>query len=173
MRLLALLPALLLLATTTAACNRGDGIIDLRSAAFDDGGLIPERYSCEGENLSPPLAWSDVDDDAVELALVMADFDTEAGIFHHWVVLGIDPSVRELPAGRIPAGAVLARTTADNAVYIGPCPPVGERHEYLFTLFQLDRRLDLPEGTPTKDALDAIDDARLPGEGELRGEFGR
>lgn len=172
MRLLALLAALLLLATT-AGCTRNDGIIDLRSSAFDDGGLIPARHSCEGDNQSPPLSWTEVDEDAVELALVMADFDTDAGIFHHWVVLGIDPSVRELPAGRIPTGAVLAKTTADNAVYIGPCPPEGERHEYLFTLFQLDRRLGLPEGTPTKEALDAIDAARLPGEGELRGVFGR
>ena len=172
MRLLALVPVLLLLVTSTA-CGRGDGIIDLRSDAFDDRGPIPERHSCEGENLSPPLEWAEVDEDAVELALVMADFDTENGIFHHWVVLGIDPDVRSMPAGRLPSGAVLARTTADNAVYIGPCPPVGETHEYLFTLFQLDRRLDLPEGTPTEDALDAIDEARLPGEGELRGTFGR
>jgi Raf kinase inhibitor-like YbhB/YbcL family protein len=171
-RLLALLPVLLLLATT-AGCSRGDGIIDLRSPAFDDGAPIPERHSCEGENQSPPLEWSEVDEDAVELALVMADLETETGIFHHWVVLGIDPELRSLPAGRIPAGAVLARTTADNAVYIGPCPPEGEVHEYLFTLFQLDRRLELPEGTPTKEALDAIDEARLPGEGELRGTFGR
>jgi Raf kinase inhibitor-like YbhB/YbcL family protein len=163
----------LVLALTTAACNRGDGTIDLRSDAFRDRGTIPERYSCDGENLSPPLSWSGVDDHAAELALVMADFDAEGGIFHHWVVLGIPPGVRSLAPGKLPAGAVTARTTSGNAGYVGPCPPQGERHEYLLTLFQLDHHLGLPEGTPTKEALDAIDAARLPGEGELRGEFGR
>ncbi|HVF33629.1 MAG TPA: YbhB/YbcL family Raf kinase inhibitor-like protein [Acidimicrobiales bacterium] len=172
MRLLSLLTVLLALATTSA-CDGGDGVVDLSSPAFEDGGPIPERYSCEGANQSPPLEWSDVSGDAVELALVMADFDTEAGIFHHWVVLGIDPDVRSMAAGRLPTGAVLARTTSDNAVYIGPCPPAGERHEYLLTLFQLDRRLGLPAGTAPEVALDAIDAARLAGEGELRGTYGR
>lgn len=160
------------LAGLLGACGRGDGVIDLRSSAFTDGGVIPERFGCEGDNVSPPLSWSDVDEDAEELALVMADFEGPAGIFHHWVVLGIDPDVRELEVDRLPEGAVVAQGTSENATYIGPCPPPGERHEVLFTLFQLDRRLDLPEGTPTKDALDAIDDARLPGEGELRGVMG-
>jgi Raf kinase inhibitor-like YbhB/YbcL family protein len=155
------------------ACSRGDGVVDLRSSAFRDRGTIPERYSCDGSNLSPPLSWSDVDDHAAELALVMADFDAEGGIFHHWVVLGIPPDVRSMAAGKLPPGAVTALTTSGNAGYVGPCPPIGERHEYLLTLFPLERKLALPEGTPTKDALDAIDAARLPGEGELRGEFGR
>ena len=172
MRLLTLLPALVLLATSLSGCSRGDGIIDLRSSAFEDGAAIPLRYTCEGENLSPPLSWSDVPDAAEELALVMADFDGEAGIFHHWIVLGIDDDVRSLEAGKVPAGAVLARTTSDNATYIGPCPPRGERHEYLLTLFPLKRKLGLPAGVATKEALDAIDDARLGGEGELRGTSG-
>lgn len=165
--------AVLLLTLTTAACERGDGVIDLRSSAFADGGVIPERFGCEGDNMSPPLSWSDVDDDAEELALVMADLEGPDGIFHNWVVLGIDPDVRSMAANRLPEGAVLAQATSENAAYIGPCPPSGERHEYLLTLFQLDRRLDLPQGTATKDALDAIDEARLPGEGELRGVLGR
>lgn len=161
-----------LLGSALGGCDRGDGIIDLRSSAFADGAVIPERFGCEGDNSSPPLSWSDVDDDARELALVMADLEGPDGIFHHWVVLGIDPDVRSMDAGRLPRGAVLAQATSENAAYIGPCPPTGERHEFLFTLFQLDRRLDLPAGTATKEALDAIDDARLPGEGELRGVMG-
>lgn len=167
--------ALVLVATLVGGCDRGDGgdgVIDLRSSAFVDGGVIPERFGCEGDNVSPPLSWADVDDDARELALVMADLEGPDGIFHHWVVLGIDPEVRALAAGRLPAGAVLAQATSENAAYIGPCPPAGERHEYLFTLFPLRRRLDLPAGVATKEALDAIDAARLPGEGELRGVVG-
>lgn len=172
MRLLTLLSMVAVLAASFGSCTGSDGIIDLRSPAFDDGAAIPLRYSCEGDNLSPPLAWSDVPDEAVELALVMADLDSDGRVFHHWIVLGIDDDVRSMAAGRLPDGAVLARTTSDNPEYIGPCPPNGERHEYLLTLFPLKRKLGLPGGTATKDALDAIEAARLGGEGELRGTFG-
>ncbi|MDQ3106977.1 MAG: YbhB/YbcL family Raf kinase inhibitor-like protein, partial [Actinomycetota bacterium] len=164
--------AVLAVLASLSSCSRSDGAIDLRSDAFADGGIIPERFSCEGDSISPPLSWSDVPDDAVELALVMADFETSTGIFHHWVMLGIDADDRSLETGEVPDGAVLAQATSQNPVYIGPCPPTGERHEYLLTLFPLRQRLDLPSGTPTKDALDAIDGARLPGEGELRGTYG-
>jgi len=167
-RLVPLLLAIVVLAVTSG-CARGDGVIDLTSPAFDDGGTIPLRFACEGDNVSPPLVWSDVSDEAAELALVMADLDGPDGIFHHWIVVGIDPDVRSMAAGEIPAGAVLAQATSDNAAYIGPCPADGERREYLFTLFQLDRPLELPAGAETEAALDAIDEARLGGEGELRG----
>lgn len=165
MRLLPLAATLVAL----AGCGRSDGVIDLTSPAFADGGSIPVRHGCEGDNESPPLAWTDVSDEAVELALVMADLDGPDGIFHHWIVVGIDPDIRSIGAGEIPEGAVLAQATSDNAAYIGPCPADGERREYLITLFQLDRELDLPAGVETKIALDAIDAARLGGEGELRG----
>lgn len=162
--------------TATAAgggCAGEDGGIELRSAAFDDGGAIPVRYSCEGDNVSPPLAWSKVDGDVKALALVVADPEAPGGIFHHWIVLDLDPRARSMAEGKVPADATQALGTSDNPTYIGPCPPVGEEHHYLFTLFPLDRRLDLPDGTATEVALDAIDAARLPGEGELRGTFGR
>lgn len=166
-RLLPLLLAVVAVVVSTA-CARGDGVIDLTSPAFDDGATIPLRHACEGDNESPPLEWTDVSDDAVELALVMADLEGPEGIFHHWIVTGIDADVRSMDAGEIPEGAVVAQATSDNATYIGPCPADGERREYLFTLFQLDRELDLPEGVETARALEAIDEARLGGEGELR-----
>lgn len=167
MRLLPLVVPLVAMALT-AGCARSDGVIDLTSPAFEDGGTIPVRHACEGENVSPPLAWSEVSDEAVELALVMADLEGPDGIFHHWIVVGIDPDVRSIDAGEIPEGAVVAQATSDNASYIGPCPAAGERREYLFTLFQLDRPLGLAAGVETEEALDAIDAARLGGEGELR-----
>lgn len=168
------LPVLALVAVAAlTGCRRGDNVIDLRSSAFRSGGAIPLRYSCEGENVSPPLSWSDVRGDVQEFALVMADPEAEGGIFHHWIVTGISRDVRSLEAGKLPAGAVTARTSSGNAGYVGPCPPDGERHRYVLTLFPLGRRLQLPAGSPTKDALDAIDAARLGGEGELRGTFAR
>jgi Raf kinase inhibitor-like YbhB/YbcL family protein len=172
-RSLAVVAMVLAAVAGTASCSGAGGAIRLRSSAFADGGRIPTKYSCEGTNVSPPLSWSGVDDGAKELALVMADFQAPSGTFHHWIVTGIGPDVRSLAEGSLPKGAVQARGTSDNATYVGPCPPDGETHEYLFTIFQLDRRLGLADGTATKEALDAIDAARLPGEGELRGRFGR
>ena len=165
--------SVILVATGPGACSGKDGGIALRSGAFDDGGAIPVRYTCEGDNVSPPLVWSKVDDDVKALALVVADPEAPGGIFHHWIVLDLDPQARSMAEGKVPADATQALGTSDNPTYIGPCPPVGEEHHYLFTLFPLDRRLDLPDGTATKVALDAIDAARLPGEGELHGTFGR
>ncbi len=164
---------LLLVALPLAACERPPTAIQVRSSAFRDGGAIPERYSCEGDNQAPPLAWTDVPEGTQELAVVLADLDAPNGIFHHWIVLGIRPDVRAIRSGERPVGAVEALTTADSATYIGPCPPPGEEHTYVLTVFPLRRRLGLADGAPTKEALDAIDAARIAGEGELRGTFRR
>jgi Raf kinase inhibitor-like YbhB/YbcL family protein len=148
--------------------------MQLRSAAFDDGGDIPEVHSCDGANQSPPLTWSNVPDDAAELALVVADPDAPSGVFHHWVVTGTPPSATGFPAGGLPDGAVEAQGSSENATWIGPCPPQGQEHEYVFTLYPLRRRLQLAAGTPLKEALAAIDGARIKAEeAELDGSYGR
>jgi Raf kinase inhibitor-like YbhB/YbcL family protein len=148
--------------------------MQLRSAAFDDGDEIPEVHSCDGANQSPPLSWSDVPEDAAELALVVADPDAPGGVFHHWVVTGIPPAAGGFPVGALPEGAVEALGSSDNATWIGPCPPQGEDHRYVFTLYPLRRRLGLAAGTPLREALAAIDAARLDGEeAELDGRFER
>jgi Raf kinase inhibitor-like YbhB/YbcL family protein len=163
------------LAIVAGACGGGGGDgMQLRSAAFDDGGDIPEVHSCDGANQSPPLSWSDVPDDAAELALVVADPDATGGVFHHWVVTGIPPAAEGFPAGGLPDGAVQAQGSSDNATWIGPCPPEGEEHHYVFTLYPLKARLRLATGTPLRQALSAIDAARVKGEeAELEGRFGR
>jgi Raf kinase inhibitor-like YbhB/YbcL family protein len=163
----------LALALVVGACGGGGGM-QLRSAAFDDGGDIPEVHSCDGANQSPPLTWSDVPDDAAELALVVADPDAPGGVFHHWVVTGIPPAAKGFPAGGLPEGAVEAQGSSENATWIGPCPPEGDEHRYVFTLYPLRERLRLAAGTPLREALSAIDAARIKGEdAELEGRFGR
>ena len=170
MRRLAVAIALLLL---VGGCGGSDGM-QLRSTAFEDGGTIPAVHSCDGQNQSPPLTWTHVPDDAAELALVVADPDAPRGIFHHWVVTGIPPAAGGFPAGGIPDGAVQAKGSSDNATWIGPCPPEGETHRYVFTLYPLRKRLRLEEGTPLRDALAAIEAARIAGkEAKLEGKFGR
>ena len=166
---------LALLAIAATSCGRagGDGMT-LRSAAFEDGGTIPVVHSCEGENRSPPLSWSRVPEDAAELALVVADPDAGNGVFHHWVVLGIPPTPADLPAGELPAAAVEAKGSSENPTWIGPCPPHGEEHHYVFSLYPLSRPLGLAAGVELKTALDAIEDARLRGEeAKLQGTFRR
>ena len=155
------------------ACARDEGMT-LRSSAFEDGGSIPVRHSCEGDNQSPPLSWSRVPVEAQELALVVADPDADGAVFHHWVVLGIAATAGAVEAGEIPDGAVQAKGSSENPIWIGPCPPNGEEHDYVFSLYPLSRPLGLAEGVDLKTALDAIDDARLRDEDAvLEGRFRR
>ena len=154
-------------------CAR-DERMTLRSAAFEDGGSIPLRHSCEGDNHSPPLSWSRVPEEAEELALVVADPDADGGVFHHWVVVGIRPAPAEVAAGEVPAGAVQAKGSSENATWIGPCPPNGEEHDYVFSLYPLSKPLGLADGVELRVALEAIDDARIPDEeAALEGRFRR
>ncbi|HET9442142.1 MAG TPA: YbhB/YbcL family Raf kinase inhibitor-like protein [Acidimicrobiales bacterium] len=148
------------------------GRIRVTSTAFAEGATIPERFSCEGDNVAPPLAWSGVPDGAVELAVVVSDPDAPGGTFHHWLLLGLDPALSSLETGTVPAGAVEGEASSGKATYIGPCPPDGSTHRYRFTVYALDRPLGLPAGVAAGEALRAIRPAVI-GEGRLTGRFSR
>ena len=130
----------------------GDGgiveVFALYSAAFVEGTPIPTRYTCDGENISPPLDWIAAPP-ATELALVVRDRD--AGGLVHWVVSGIDPLVQGLGEGGVPEGAVEA---ADG--WFGPCPPSGT-HAYVFTLHALLEPLALTAGLPADEAAQLVE----------------
>jgi Raf kinase inhibitor-like YbhB/YbcL family protein len=117
--------------------------LTLSSSAFAEGEKIPERYTRDGKNVSPPLKWSGVPDKAKSLALVVQDPDAPNGTFGHWAVFNIPPDVGELPdaeSGR-PGPEALRQATNDfgNAYYDGPEPPVGHGvHHYHFRLAALD-----------------------------------
>ena len=173
MRIAVAVAAAIVTLATAGSCAR-DERMTLRSSAFEDGGQIPVRHSCEGDNQSPPLSWTRVPEGAEELALVVADPKGEGGVFHHWVVLGIPPTPGAIDAGEVPAGAVQAKGSSENPTWIGPCPPNGEEHGYVFSLYPLSRPLGLADGVELKVALDAVDDARLRGEdAALEGRFRR
>jgi hypothetical protein len=170
------LPALVLVlagALVAAPACANDTGMALRSESFEDGGTIPIEHSCEGENASPPLSWTRVPEEAEELALVVADPDAATGVFHHWVVVGIRAADGSVAGSEVPEGAVQALGSSENATWIGPCPPHGDdAHDYVFTLYPLDRRLGLADGVDLKTALDAIDDARIDdAEAELVGRY--
>jgi Raf kinase inhibitor-like YbhB/YbcL family protein len=163
-----------------AGCSRGapeverdlPAAITVRSTAFAEGAAIPQRFSCDGEDVSPPLAWSGVPRDAVELALVVDDPDAPGGSYVHWVVFHLDPGLTRLEEGRVPAGARQARNSGGDARYGGPCPPGGPAHHYRFSLYALGQRLDLPDGAELDAAVEAIDRAATA-TGRLTGTFAR
>jgi Raf kinase inhibitor-like YbhB/YbcL family protein len=112
--------------------------MELTSPAFSEGDTLDVRFTCDGENLSPPLAWSDVPEGASELRLSVTDPDAPSGNFTHWLVTGIDPSAPGVGQGAVPEGGTEERNGFDDAAYGGPCPPKGTPHRYVFTIEALD-----------------------------------
>jgi Raf kinase inhibitor-like YbhB/YbcL family protein len=129
----------------------------LTSAAFVHEGTIPSRHTCDGEDLSPPLAFGGVPGGTKSLVLLCDDPDAPAGVWDHWVLFNLSPGTPGLPEG-LPAGASYAdgslsgKNSWGRLGYGGPCPPKGI-HRYYFSLYALDGLLDLPSGTSKKDVL--------------------
>jgi Raf kinase inhibitor-like YbhB/YbcL family protein len=147
--------------------------IELTSSAFDDGGAIPVKYSCDGDEVSPPLAWSGVPDDARELARLVVEPAAPGGPVVHGGLFK-SPADRAMRGeGVVPAGARQGKNSAGDASWAGPCPPKDdEPHHYEFTLYALRSAIDLPDGASADDVRSAVSDAALA-RGQLVGRFGR
>jgi Raf kinase inhibitor-like YbhB/YbcL family protein len=145
--------------------------VELSSTAFVAGDSIPRRHSCEGEDVSPALRWTEVPPDAVSLALIVDDPDAPVGTFTHWVAWGIDPAVGGLAEGeRAPREG---RNDFGETGYRGPCPPRGHgRHRYVFRLYAVEREPAVRPGTSRRDVEDALGDNVLA-VAELVGTFER
>lgn len=151
--------------------------MQLTSAAFTAGSRIPSRCTCEGEDVSPPLAWTGVPPEARSLALVVDDPDAPRRRWVHWVVYDLPPTLHGLPAdvppdGALSGGAQQGRNDFGRAGYGGPCPPPGPAHRYVFTLFALDTVLALPAGATRAELSRAMEGHVLATAG-LVGTFGR
>jgi Raf kinase inhibitor-like YbhB/YbcL family protein len=139
---------------------------DLTSSAFSHEAPIPARYTCDGEDMSPPLAWSDAPQGTTAFALIMDDPDAPRGVFTHWVLFNVPAQVQDLPEA-VPKTARLAdrglqgRNDFGKVGYGGPCPPPGPPHRYRFTLYALDIILDLSPGASKQQVLEAIQDHTL------------
>ena len=129
--------------------------LQLTSPAWADGGVIPQTYTCDGEDMSPPLEINNVPAGAKSLALVVDDPDAPSGSFIHWLVWNIKPSSKSLMEGKIPAEASAGSSSFGRVGYGGPCPPEGE-HNYIFKLLALDTELDLSVSTTIKEFNQAI-----------------
>lgn len=143
----------------------------LTSAAFQEGGIIPRKYSCDGEGISPPLSWSGIPDAARSLALIVDDPDAPGRTFVHWVLFNISPGGDGLPEGAQNVG-VGGTNNANKTVYSGPCPPRGSTHRYFFKLYALDIPLNLSPGATKADLLQAME-GHILAQGELMAKYKR
>jgi Raf kinase inhibitor-like YbhB/YbcL family protein len=145
--------------------------MELTSSAFADGQPIPRRHSCEGEDLSPPLAWTDVPEGTSSLALIVDDPDAPSGTFTHWLGWGLDPASGGLGEGE--AAPVEGRNDFGQTGYRGPCPPPGHGpHRYFFRLYALEQELELEPGAG-RGELDRALSAGSTAVAELMGTFER
>lgn len=116
--------------------------LSLTSAAFGNGAAIPQSYTCEGQNLSPPLRWNGSPSGTKSFALIVEDPDAPGGTFAHWLLYNIPVDVTSLAPGAVPRGAQEGENGFGRIGYGGPCPPSGQ-HRYFFKLFALDANLSV------------------------------
>jgi Raf kinase inhibitor-like YbhB/YbcL family protein len=148
----------------------------METDAFQDGGIVPARFGCFGDNVQPGFKFKNVPEQAGSLALILHDLDvaldgsTEDGL--HWTVWNIPPD-EAVPEGGLPQGAVLGRNVENRNAYLGPSAPPGSRyHHYAFELFALDRELDLPATAGRAELLAAMD-GNVIGKAAYVGRFRR
>ena len=150
---------------------------NLSSSAFSNGNPIPARYTCDGADLSPALAWSAAPDTTQSLALIVDDPDAPMGTWTHWLLWNI-PSRATLLAEDAPKielldnGARQGINDFQRIGYGGPCPPPGKPHRYFFKLYALDARLDLKPGA-AKAALEIAIMPHILAQAQIMGTYGR
>lgn len=170
----------LLLAAALPGCrdsNARGQTMNLTSTSFQEGSPIPVKYTCTGAGIAPQLAWSAPPARTASLALIVTDPDAPRRTFVHWVLYDLPAETRALPEGlpalgQLPNGARQGRTDFGEIGYGGPCPPPGSPHHYIFTLYALDIKLNLPEGA-TRAQVEAAMQGHILASGKLVGLFQR
>ena len=151
--------------------------IEIESSAFEEGGIIPSKHTCDGENVSPALSWSGVPEGTKSLALICDDPDAPVGTWVHWVIYGIPAETTGLPEA-VPAEKTVLECAKQGITdfkrigYRGPCPPGGAPHRYFFKLYALDTELELDSGAAKKQLLTAME-GHILAQGQLMGKYGR
>ena len=140
----------------------------MSSPAFRHGEMIPSRYTCDGEDINPPLEIEDIPPDTRSLALIVEDSDAARGVWVHWVVYDITPRSR-IEENSVPG--TLALNDFGREKYAGPCPPSGT-HRYYFKLYALDTMFDLPDGAGAQ-VLKEREEGHVLDKAELMGVYTR
>lgn len=150
--------------------------IKVQSSAFEEEGMIPLKYTCDGEDISPSLSWSSVPEGTKSIALISDDPDAPMGTWVHWVVFNLPPDTIELPENiphgeTLESGAKQGKTDFGKIGYGGPCPP-GGTHRYFFKLYALDIELNLEAGITKSELLKAME-GHILAQGQLMGKYKR
>ena len=150
--------------------------MDITSSAFNEGAMIPEKYTCDGPNISPPLKWSDAPEETKSFAIICEDPDAPSGIWVHWVLFNLPVNVKELPEnipaiGKLSNGAKQGKNDFGKIGYGGPCPP-GGTHRYFFQVYALTKELDLEAGISKSELISAME-GNILSEGQIMGKYQR
>ena len=161
---------------TPLAEEPADMSFELKSSAFLQDDPIPATYSCDGENISPPLAWTDPPHGTRRFVMILDDPDAPAGTWVHWVLFNLPADARSLPEAVAPDpmlsdGTIHGSNSWNSIGYGGPCPPSGE-HRYFFKLYALDSILDLEAGANKEQVLEAME-GHVLAQTELMGTYSR
>lgn len=150
--------------------------IKVTSSAFAEGALIPAKYTCDGEDISPPLQWDAVPDETKTIALISDDPDAPMGTWVHWVLFNLPAETAELqenipPVETLPNGAKQGTSDFGRIGYGGPCPPSGT-HRYFFKIYALDTEIDLPAGAVKAQLVKAME-GHILAQGQLMEKYKR
>ena len=148
--------------------------IEVTSSAFNEGDSIPTQYTCDGKDISPPLKWTGVPDEAKSIALIADDPDAPGKTWVHWVLFNLPPETTSLNENmpddaELENGAKQGINDFDDHGYGGPCPP-GGTHRYFFKVYALDTELDLGSDAGKDDVVSAMD-GHILAEGQLMGTY--
>ncbi len=159
---------------TRKAVGRTVPTFRVESSAFADGDTIPRRYTADGENVSPPLSWSDLPSGTQSVVVICDDPDAPSGLFVHWLAWSIEPELGELHEGVSPLtrDSIQGANGFGDVGYGGPSPPPGKPHRYYFRVYALDNRPELRPGAKRAELQRAIE-AHVLAEGTLMGKYGR
>lgn len=146
------------------------GNMKITSSAFEYNQYIPKKYTCDGENVNPPLTFSEVPSEAKSLVLIVSDPDAPSGDWTHWIVFNISPDIKNVDEYSTPKGTV-ARNSFSKNEYGGPCPPSGT-HRYIFALYALDTILSLDRNVDKKTVLKSIN-SHVLSQTEITGVYSR
>ncbi len=135
--------------------NNSQTSMELLSSAFNNNDFIPQKYTCDGEDINPPLVIKEVPEGTKSLVLIVDDPDAPMKVWVHWLVWNIPPSVKEIKEGEKVEGAVEGLNDFGRNSYGGPCPPYGTHH-YHFKLYALNKTINLPSSSGKKDLEKAI-----------------
>jgi Raf kinase inhibitor-like YbhB/YbcL family protein len=143
--------------------------VSIVSSAFQAGGDIPAKFTCNGANVNPELKIKGVPNEAKSVALIVDDPDAPRGLFTHWIVWNVDPKMIDIGENSVPAGGIQGTNDFGKRNYVGPCPPSGT-HRYFFKIFALDMKLDLKPNARRAE-LDAAMRGHTLAEGELMARY--